>query len=64
MVLYICRVNNYKKNSKIIKMKTLKKLHSETSKTNKVGILILVTIILPLLVSISTKVLTTQNIIF
>ena len=45
-------------------MKTLKKLHSETSKINKVGILILVTIILPLLVSISTKVLTTQNIIF
>ena len=45
-------------------MKTLKNLHKKTSKTNKVGILILVTIILPLLVSISTKVLTTQNIIF
>ena len=45
-------------------MKTLKNLHKKTSKINKVGILILVTIILPLLVSISTKVLTTQNIIF
>ena len=45
-------------------MKTLKKLHSETSTSTKIGLPIVILIILPLLVSITTKVLTTQNIIF
>ena len=41
-------------------MKTIKKL----DKTTKVGLSIVIAIILPLLVSITTKVLRTSNIIF
>ena len=41
-------------------MKTFKKL----DKTTKVGLSIVIVFILPLLVSITTKVLTTSNIIF
>jgi len=45
-------------------MKTLKRLHRNTELSVKIGLPILALIILPLLVSITIKVLTTQNIIF
>ena len=45
-------------------MKTLKKLHSETSTSTKIGLPIAILIILPLLISLTVKVLNTQNVIF
>ena len=45
-------------------MNKLKKLHKSTSLETKIGLPIAMLIIVPLLVSITVKVLTTSNIIF
>ena len=45
-------------------MKILKRLHKMTSPTDKAGVLITLFFILPLIVSLTVKVLSTKNIIF
>ena len=45
-------------------MKTLKRLHKQTELNVKIGLPIVVLIIVPLLISITIKVLNTKNIIF
>ena len=45
-------------------MKTLKRLHKQTELNVKIGLPIFVLIIVPLLISITIKVLNTKNIIF